>query len=148
MPTTFNLQKCYHPVSFICAWSMPQHKIKRKEKYSSNEAELSLLVYLPYLFMLLGQHFLIYVEVTWFLHFLFFYFLFVKRIVSSAHDRMQILYAAGLAICFNNWFAPFPHYQWPHSSNSDFYAGRNKTIYLISCILVPLLSLAVFRFKD
>ena len=51
LPTTFNLQKCYHPVSFICAWSMPQHKIKRKEKYSSNEAELSLLVYLPYLFM-------------------------------------------------------------------------------------------------
>ena len=31
---------------------MPQHKIKRKEKYSSNKAELSLLVYLPYLFML------------------------------------------------------------------------------------------------
>ena len=31
---------------------MPQHKMKRKEKYSSNKAELSLLVYLPYLFMI------------------------------------------------------------------------------------------------
>ena len=51
LPTIFNLQKCYHPVSFICEWSMPLYKIKRKEKYSSIEAELSLLVYLLYLFM-------------------------------------------------------------------------------------------------
>ena len=51
LPTIFNLQKCYHPVSFICEWSMPLYKIKRKEKYSGIEAELSLLVYLLYLFM-------------------------------------------------------------------------------------------------
>ena len=55
LPTIFNLQKCYHPVSFICAWSMPLYKIKRKEKYSSIEAELSLLVYLLYLFMGVGK---------------------------------------------------------------------------------------------
>ena len=51
LPTIFNLQKCYHPVSFICAWSMPPYKINRKERYISIEAELSLLVYLLYLFM-------------------------------------------------------------------------------------------------
>ena len=55
LPTIFNLQKCYHPVSFICEWSMPLYKIKRKEKYSSIEAELSLLVYLLYLFMGVGK---------------------------------------------------------------------------------------------
>ena len=57
LPTIFNLQKCYHPVSFICEWSMPLYKIKRKEKYSSIEAELSLLVYLLYLFMGQTIHF-------------------------------------------------------------------------------------------
>ena len=31
LPTIFNLQKCYHPVSFMCSWSMPQYKIKRKK---------------------------------------------------------------------------------------------------------------------
>ena len=26
LPTIFNLQKYYHPISFICAWAMPQAK--------------------------------------------------------------------------------------------------------------------------